>query len=259
VAVEARDLGIEVIQPDRLEDAEPPIAEVQPDAVLVCAYGAMIKEPLLSSYEMFNVHPSMLPRWRGAAPIERAIMAGDELTGVSIMRPTAEMDAGPVFLREAEQIRPDDDFASLSERLMHIGGDLLVEALDKRPEPQEQPAEGVTLAPKIEAADRRLDPERPAGELARRVRALTPHVGAWVELPGGDRLGVRRAAVVEPMSEGRPSPAPGRFVIREGRLLLGTGDGNALELLGVQPPGGRPMAAAEYLRGYGAAWESVVE
>ena len=91
------------------------------------------------------------------------------------------------------------------------------------------------------------------------MRALTPHVGAWLALPGGERLGVRRVAVVSPESEGRPSPAPGRFVIREGRLLIGAGDGDALELLGVQPPGGRPMGAAEYLRGHRAAVESVVE
>ena len=261
VAPLARDMGIQVFQPEELNSqvAEERIAGVSPDAVVVCAYGALIKEPLLSAYPIYNVHPSLLPRWRGAAPIERAILAGDELTGVSIMRPTAEMDAGPVFLRQAEPIHPDDDYGSLSERLMRLGGDLLVRALDEQPEPEEQEADRVTLAPKIEAADRRLDPERPAAELERRVRALTPHVGAWVELPGGERLGVRRATVVEPESEGRPSPAAGRFVIREGRLLMGSGDGDALELLSVQPPGKRPMGAAEYLRGHRAAVESAVE
>jgi methionyl-tRNA formyltransferase len=184
------------------------------------------------------------------------MLAGDELTGVSIMRPVAEMDAGPVCLRKAEPIHPDDDYASVSERLASLGGDLLVEALGRSPGFEEQPAEGVTIAPKIEAADRRLDPDRPAEELARRVRALTPHVGAWIELPGGERLGVRRAAVITPESEGVPSPRPGRFSIREGRLLVGAGDGNALELVGVQPAGGRPMAATDFLRGHRAAVES---
>jgi methionyl-tRNA formyltransferase len=254
-AVVARELGIEVFQPDNVnsDEARERIAAERPEAAAICAFGGLIKEPLLSDQQWLNVHPSLLPRWRGAAPIERAIMAGDELTGVSIMRPTAEMDAGPVCLRRAEPVRHDDDFASLSVRLAVIGGELLVEALDTRPEFEEQPDEGVTIAPKIEAEDRRLDPARPAAELQQRVRALTPHVGAWIELPDGERLGVRRAAVVAPEGEGVPSPAAGRFSVREGRLLVGAGDGKAIELLSVQPPGGRPMAASDYLRGRGSA------
>ena len=193
---------------------------------------------------MFNVHPSLLPRWRGAAPIERAIEAGDETTGVTIMRPTAELDAGPTCVQRAEPIRADDDYGTLSDRLAALGGELLVEALDDPPPWREQPEQGVTYAEKIETADRRLDPGCPAEELERRIRALTPHMGAYLELPSGERLGVRRAALRReaPSSRRAPSRADGE------RLLLGTASG-ALELLEVQPPGGRPMDAADYLRG----------
>jgi methionyl-tRNA formyltransferase len=240
-------LGIEVFQPDSVnsEEALARIASCDPEAVLICAFGALIKEPLLSAYPMYNVHPSLLPRWRGAAPIERAIEAGDRETGVSIMRPTAEMDAGPVCLQAGEPINDDDDFATLSARLEGLGGDLLVNALDRLPEFVEQPAEGVTVAEKIGPDDRRLDPGAPPEALERRVRALTPHVGAYVEIPGGERLGVRRAAV----GDAPEAPPPGELASRDGRLLFGAG-GGALELLTVQPAGGRPMDAGAFLRGH---------
>ena len=242
----AERLGVEVAQPASVndEEARERIAAASPDVVAIAAYGGLIKEPLLSDYEMLNVHPSLLPRWRGAAPIERSIMAGDELTGVTIMRPTEELDAGPVALRVEEPIGPRDDYGSLSARLADRGGELLVRALDERPRPREQAAEGVTYAEKIEPADRRLEPSRPAAELERRVRALTPHVGAYLELPGGERLGVRRAVVAEDARV-----RPGELADREGSLLYGTGDG-ALELLEVQPAGKRPMDSASYLRGH---------
>jgi methionyl-tRNA formyltransferase len=247
VAVAARLLGLEVYQPDSVnsEEAVARIADVGPHEICICAFGALIKEPLLSSYPMLNVHPSLLPRWRGAAPIERAIEAGDEETGVTIMRPVAEMDAGPMCLQKAMPIRPDDDYASLSRKLAELGGELLVEALDKDPECRPQPDDGVTIAPKIEASDRRLDPERTAAELERRVRALTPHIGAYMELLDGERLGVRRAAVAE------NGVGPGELIVRDGRLLYGCSDG-ALELLEVQPAGGRPMDSAAYVRGHAA-------
>jgi methionyl-tRNA formyltransferase len=248
VAEAARALGLELLQPESVnaDDARAAIAEARPEAVLICAYGAFIREPLLSEHPMLNVHPSLLPRWRGAAPIERAIEAGDGETGVTIMRPTMEMDAGPICLQRAEPIRPDDDFGSLSERLAALGGDLLVEALDTQPAFRDQPDEGVTIAPKIEAADRVLDPALEAAFLEQRVRALTPHVGAHVLLPDGQRLGVRRAAVSE------PPPPPAEFAVADGRLLFGCVD-RALELLEVQPAGGRPMDAAAYVRGHAAA------
>src|ERR687893_2371282 len=167
VADRARELGLELIQPERLHDPEPlqRIAAARPDALCVCAYGVLIKEPLLSGYELLNVHPSLLPRWRGAAPVERAIMAGDEQTGVSIMRVTEGLDSGAVCLQEAEPIRPDDDYGTLAARLQRLGGELLVRALDERPPFVEQDESQVTYAHKIEAADRALDPRRTPAEL----------------------------------------------------------------------------------------------
>src|SRR4051812_25826814 len=228
VADAARALGIEVIQPESVnaDDARAAISAVRPDAVAICAFGAYIREPLLSEHPMWNVHPSLLPRWRGAAPIERAIMAGDAETGVTIMRPTAEMDAGPVCLVGREEIRPDDDYGSLAARLQVLGGELLVRGFDELPEFVEQPPEGVTLADKIGPEDRRLDPALGAVALERRVRALTPHIGAFIDQE--PRLGVRRAAQAE------EDVAAGELAERDGRLLFGTADGT-LELLEVVP------------------------
>ncbi len=247
VADTARELGLEVFQPDSVnsEDARARITAAQPDEVLICAYGALIKDPLLSEHSMLNVHPSLLPRWRGAAPIERAIEAGDQTTGVTIMRPVAELDAGPMCLQREEPIAPDDDFGTLAPRLARLSGELLTEALDTAPDCVPQPEQDVTIAPKIESDERRLDPAAGAESLARRVRALNPHVGTWIELPDGQRLGVRKARVAA------ESAAPGELAAVDGRLLWGCA-GGALELLVVQPPGGRAMDAPDFLRGRGA-------
>ena len=246
VAEGARLLGIEVFQPQDVnsDESRARIAEVEPDSVAICAYGALIKEPLLSEHEMLNVHPSLLPRWRGAAPIERAIEAGDEETGVTIMRPTAELDAGPIAVQRAEAIRPDDDFGEVSARLAALGAELLVEALELQPAFREQPDTGVTYAEKIGPEDRRLDPELKADLLERRVRALRPHVGAYVELPWDERLGVTRAAIAP-----GNGPRPGELAADDGRLLYGTA-GGALELCEVHPAGKRPMDAEAWIRGY---------
>jgi methionyl-tRNA formyltransferase len=247
VAERAALLGMETVQPDDVnaEEARAAIAGAEPEAVLICAYGALLKEPLLSAHEMLNVHPSLLPRWRGAAPIERAIEAGDEETGVSIMRPTAEFDAGPVCLQRSEPIRPDDDYGSLASRLAALGGELLIEALDTRPGFREQPDQGVTYADKIERKHRLLDPALRAGELERRVRALTPHLGAYIELDSGERLGVRRAR----LAPGVDGVAPGALAVEDSRLLYGAAQG-ALELLELHPAGKRPMDAGDWLRGH---------
>jgi methionyl-tRNA formyltransferase len=241
VAAAARELGLELDQPESVNsgEARARIAAAEPEAVLVCAFGALLNEPLLSDYDMLNVHPSLLPRWRGAAPVERAIEAGDSVTGVSIMRPTAELDAGPVHLAAEEPIGAEDTYGSLAPRLAELGGDLLVQALDSGVEPQPQPGDGVTYAEKITAADRLLDPSRPAAELELRVRALHPHIGAYLEQNDGERLRVLRARA----GEGTGGP----LVARDGRLFAGD-----LELLEVQPAGGRPMDAAAWLRGHGA-------
>jgi methionyl-tRNA formyltransferase len=246
VAVRARELGLGVIQPARLHEPEvlERIAAAEPELLCVCAYGVLVKEPLLSAYEIFNVHPSLLPRWRGAAPIERAIMAGDTETGVTIMRLTAGLDSGPVCLQEREPIASEDDYGTLAARLRELGGHLLVRALDERPPFTEQDEAGVTYAHKIEARDRALDPTRPPEEVERVVRALRPHIGARLPLPDGSFLGVLAARV-----DGETlAPAGGRVRADGERLLLDC-NGGALELLEVQPPGGRAMTAADWLRG----------
>jgi len=249
VAELARTLGLALEQPQSVNDpaVRELIAQAGAQTIVVCAYGALIREPLLSEHEILNVHPSLLPRWRGAAPIERAIMAGDERTGVSIMRLTAGLDGGPVCLLGEEPIDPQDTYGTLAGRLQELGGDLLVRALEERPPFAEQPEEGVTYAEKLTAEDRLLDPVRPAVELERVVRALHPHVGARIELPGEGMLGVHRAALLEGE---QTAPEPGLTAV-DGRLLLHCSPGT-LELLEVQPAGRRAMDAASYLRGRGA-------
>lgn len=265
VAQRAEQLGIQRSQPQSVNAPEvlEQIEAVKPQALLVCAFGALIKEPLLSSYPMLNVHPSLLPRWRGAAPIERAIIAGDTITGVSIMRLTAGLDSGPVCLSGEASIADHDDFGSLSERLCRLGGDLLVQALDRmqssRPlEFEKQDESQATYAEKIEAADRLLRPDHGAAELERIVRALHPHVGARVELGDGETLRVLRARAIDACGgdgemgaeTGWQAPAPGALGADGGRLLYGLAGGQALELLEVQPAGGRPMDAQAYMRGH---------
>jgi methionyl-tRNA formyltransferase len=245
----ATELDIDLLQTDDVneEAALERIRAARPEGVGVCAFGQLIREPLLSEWRMLNIHPSLLPRWRGAAPIERAIMAGDARTGVSVMRVTAGLDSGPVALREEVPIGLEDDFEGLSGKLAGLGGELLVEAFDleERGELElvEQDDAEATYAEKIDPAERRLDPARPAAELARTVRALTPHIGAYVETGSEDRLGVRRGRPVE------VGVKQGELKAEWGALLLGCGRG-ALRLEVVQPPGGKPMPADAYLRGH---------
>jgi methionyl-tRNA formyltransferase len=248
-AAAARELGIELLQAENVNDepARTAIAAAEPDAAIVCAFGQLIREPLLSAQPMLNVHPSLLPRWRGAAPIERAIMAGDRRTGVCVMKLVAELDAGPVALGAEVPIGADTDFEALSSTLAGLGGELLVRALnlaaEGRLEFSEQDEGEATYAEKIEPAERRLDPSRPATELAAVVRALTPHIGAYLETAGGERLGVRHARAVDVSVE------TGALKSEWGALLVGCCRG-ALRLDVVQPPGGKPMPVDAYLRGH---------
>ena len=244
VADAARELGIALEQPASVNDEETRtrLAELSPDALCVCAYGALIKEPLLSDYLMLNAHPSLLPRWRGAAPIERAIISGDRQTGVSIMRVTAGLDSGPVCAQASEPIRADDTYGSLAPRLEQLGGELLIGTLDERPHCSEQDDALATYAEKISRQDRRLDPALSAPELERVVRALTPHIGAYLELENGP-LGVRSARA-QPTG-----PPPGRISLDGPRPLLGCGEGG-LELLVVKPAGRREMSGEDWLRGH---------
>jgi methionyl-tRNA formyltransferase len=209
-------LGIPVQQPSRLDEG----VDIPADTVVVAAYGLLIPEPLLSRALWLNVHPSLLPRWRGAAPVERALMAGDARTGVTIHRTTPELDAGPIAVQEAFDIAPDDDAGAIFDRSAEIAARLL-DGVIAEPRFEPQPEEGATYAEKITPEDRELDLSLPAGELVNRIRALSPHIGA-------------RAVV-----EGRP------LIVWKARV----GDDGGLELLEVQPEGKRRMAYDEYRRG----------
>lgn len=210
-------LGIPVLQPGRPEAG----LELDAPTVIVCAYGLLLPEELLAERLWLNVHPSLLPRWRGAAPVERAILAGDPETGVTIHRTVKELDAGPVAAARAFPIGPEDDAGAVFARAAEVAVDLLNGLLDGPIAFAAQAAEGVTYAEKLTAEDRLLDPAAPAAELVRRVRALSPHIGA-------------RATV-----EGRP------VTVWRARV----GEDGSFELLEVQPDGGRRMTADEWRRG----------
>ena len=211
----AERLGIPVLQPERLEDD----LELPAATIVIAAYGLLIPSALLERALWLNVHPSLLPRWRGAAPVERAIMAGDAETGVTIHRTTRELDAGPIAAQRAFPIRPEDDAGAVYGRAAEAAVELLDEAL---PEPTfvPQPADGVTYAAKLTPEDRELDWSRPPEELLNRVRALSPRVGARAEL------------------HGRPVTI-WRARIEDGRLVP----------VEVQPDGRRRMTYEEFLRG----------
>jgi methionyl-tRNA formyltransferase len=252
----ARDLGLELHQTPNVNSMESlaAIRAARPAAIAVSAFGQLIKEPLLSEFTMLNVHPSLVPRWRGAAPIERALMAGDEVTGVTIMRVTAGLDAGPIALAEEVPIAGDDDHASLSAKLAEAAGELLVRALDQlaagRLEFTDQNDVGATYAEKVAPEERHLRPSLTAAELERIVRGLTPHIGAYLELEDGGRLGIRSSRAV------REGPSEGEIEASGSELLLGSADGG-LRLEVVQPPGKRPMSAADFLRGHAAPARAV--
>jgi len=214
----AERLGIPVVQPERPE----PGLVLGADPVVICAYGLLIPEELLRERRWLNVHPSLLPRWRGPAPVERAILAGDARTGVTIHETVKELDAGPIAAQEAFPIEPTDDAGAVFARAAAVAARLLDAVLaDQDLALVPQDADGVTYAAKIEPADRVLDPGRAAEELVRTVRALSPHIGARAELHGRP-LTVWRARV---------------------------GEDGGFEPIEVQPDGGRRMDAAAWLRG----------
>ena len=247
----AAELGLELHQTADVNAADSleVLAGADVGLGLVCAFGQFLRPALLDRLELLNVHPSLLPRWRGAAPIERAIMAGDERTGVAIIRVTEELDAGPVALRESTPIERGENYGSLAARLAEMGAELAVRALRLRGagelEFAEQDDAAMTYAEKIDPAEGRLDPARPATELERIVRALSPHVGTYLDQEDGGRLGVTRA---EATSGG---PAAGEVRAEPDALVLGCSPG-ALRITSVRPAGGREMPAADYLRGHPA-------
>jgi methionyl-tRNA formyltransferase len=210
----AERLGIPVAQPARLDESVP----LGADTAVVCAYGLLIPNELLDRALWLNVHPSLLPRWRGAAPVERALMAGDGETGVTIHRTVEALDAGPIAAQRAFPIGSDDDAGAVYARAAEVAADLLRDVLAKdEPSFEPQPEEGVTYAEKIRPADRELDLGAPAQGLVNRVRALSPHIGA--------RLG--------------------DLIVWRARI----GEDGSFEPVEVQPAGGRRMAYDAYLRG----------
>ncbi|MEW6583598.1 MAG: methionyl-tRNA formyltransferase [Actinomycetota bacterium] len=247
VGAAAEELGLPVVAPPSINADEPMAALDASGAGVLCvvAFGQILRAPLLAARPCINVHFSLLPAYRGAAPVERAIMDGRDETGVTIMRMDEGLDTGPMISSWETPIGPEEDAGALVSRLADAGAGMLVEAVDAieagtlRLTPQ--PQEGVSIARKITDEDRPLDLARPARELADRVRALSPHVGATLDIDGS-RYKVWRARP-------RPdSPGPGLHAER-GAIVAGCGDG-ALEILELQPPGRGRMDAGAFLRGF---------
>jgi len=252
VGAAAQELGIPVLRPATINEPEviEAIAAHGVQALVVVAFGQILREGVLSRWPCINVHFSLLPAYRGAAPVERAIMDGVERTGVTIMFMEAGLDTGPTIASESTAIGDDEDAGSLVGRLSDMGGPLLVAALDDleagRLVSVPQPDEGVSLAPKITAEDRVIDLARPAADVARRVRALSPHVGAVARIGGEPfKIWATRARV---------ETAPPGLSVADGRLVAGCGEGS-LEVLELQPPGRGRMDAASFLRGWRGSLE----
>lgn len=255
VAAAAIELGIPVLRPRTINDPAvlDEIRGAGAEALAVVAFGQILREAVLESWPCVNVHFSLLPAYRGAAPVERALMDGVTRTGVTIMRMDAGLDTGPMLARETTEVAPDDDAGSLIARLSAMGGPLLARVLSDieagRAVETPQPEDGVSLAPKITAEDRPLDLGRPAVELERRVRALSPHIGATCRI-GGEPFKIWRVRA-------RPEPAPAGLSVVDQRLVAGCAEGS-LELRELQPPGRGRMDAASFLRGWrgGLEWEA---
>jgi methionyl-tRNA formyltransferase len=256
VALAAGDLGVDTLRPATINEPEviEAIAATGAEALVVVAFGQILRDGVLSRWPCVNVHFSLLPAYRGAAPVERALMDGVEETGVTIMRMDAGLDTGPMLLTESVRIGEREDAGALVGRLSDIGGPLLVAALDGIEagtlEATPQPEEGVSFAPKITAEDRVLDLGRPAVELERRVRALSPGIGATCRI-GGEPFKIWSTRVWE-------QDAPPGLSVVDGRLVAGCAEG-ALEVLELQPPGRGRMGADAFLRGWRGELEWGVE
>ncbi|WP_423210639.1 methionyl-tRNA formyltransferase [Paracoccus yeei] len=239
----AETLGIPVRTPERLKSPEEQaaFAALGADVAVVVAYGLILPQPVLDAPRLgcLNIHASLLPRWRGAAPIHRAIMAGDAETGVAIMQMQAGLDTGPVLAEARTPIGPEDTTADLHDRLAEMGAALVGDVLDRLPLPAvPQPSEGVTYAQKIDKAEARIDWALPAPQVDRQIRGLSPFPGAWCML-GGERIKLLRSRLAA------GAGAPGT-VLQGFTIACGTG---AVEVLEAQREGKRPMPAAEVLRG----------
>jgi methionyl-tRNA formyltransferase len=251
VAEVADEAGIELLRPRTPRDPEflDRLRELAPDCCPVVAYGGLVPQPALDvpKHGWVNLHFSLLPAWRGAAPVQHALLAGDQVTGASTFRLERGLDTGPVYGVMTETVRPDDTSGTLLDRLATAGAELLVATVDgiadgsltARP----QPDDGVSLAPKLEVSDARVDWSAPAARVDRLVRACTPAPGAWTTL-GADRL---KLGPVRP-AEGNGVLAPGELSVGKREVLVGTGT-HPVALSTVQAPGKKAMAAADWARG----------
>ncbi|WP_104140107.1 methionyl-tRNA formyltransferase [Arthrobacter sp. ZGTC131] len=257
VAVRAAELGLEVIHATRVDDAVTArIAAVRPDVAAIVAYGGLVPRAALDipPHGWINLHFSLLPAWRGAAPVQRAVIAGDDITGAVTFLLEEGLDTGPVIGTLTESVRPDDTSGALLERLSHSGAVLLAQTLSAvesgSASPRPQQGE-VSLAPKLAIDDGRIDWSAPALSVGRRARGVTPEPGAWTTLDG-QRL------KLEPVRL-RPEAAaqvPGKVALDGKSVLVGTGS-HPVELTRVQPAGKKMMSAADWARGQ-ASLESVV-
>ncbi len=246
VHARAAALGLEVRHPVSLKGAEEQesFAALNADVAVVVAYGLILPQAILDAprHGCLNIHASLLPRWRGAAPIHRAIMAGDAETGVCIMQMEAGLDTGPVLLREATDIGTEETTAQLHDRLSGMGSALIVEALSRLPEltPEVQPEEGVTYAEKIDKAEAQVDWSRPAAEVDRKIRGLSPFPGAWCEVDGQ-----RIKLLASRLADGQGAPGE----VLDDSLTVACGAG-AVQLLRLQRAGKSAQDPDVFLRGF---------
>jgi methionyl-tRNA formyltransferase len=247
-----RSLRLDGKYPDDAAAAQAALQEARADVMVVAAYGLILPQWVLDVPRRgcLNVHASLLPRWRGAAPIHRAIEAGDAETGVTIMQMDAGLDTGAMLVEERVAIAPQDTTATLHDKLAALGGRLIVEALELAAcggvQPVPQPAEGVTYAHKIEKSEAAIDWKQPADVIARRVRAFDPFPGASAQIQG-ETLKIWRARALP----GRGSVEPGTIVsVDADGIGVACGDQGRLEITELQRPGGKRLAAADFLRGF---------
>lgn len=245
----AQELNIPVIQPQKLREPEAmqQLQSWNPELIVVAAFGQILRKEVLElpQYGCINIHASLLPRWRGAAPINAAVLAGDEETGVTIMKMDVGLDTGPMLSMRKIRITPDDTAGSLLQALSTLGADLLIETLPAYISgnliPQPQPEEGATYAPMLKKEDGLLDFNHPAVDLERRVRAMNPWPGAWFQWHGAP-LKIHKAHVEQGQAEA------GKRLVEQNQPAVGTGSG-LLILDEVQPPGKKSMSGKAFLSG----------
>lgn len=251
VAERAEEAGIEILKPNRPRDEDflARLREIAPDCCPVVAYGALLPRVALDipANGWVNLHFSLLPAWRGAAPVQHSVLAGDEITGASTFLIEEGLDSGPVYGTVTERIRPTDTSGDLLTRLAFAGAGLLAATMDGiedgKLEAVPQPADGITLAPKINVEDAHIDWSAPALRVDRMVRACTPAPGAWTAFRG-ERLKLIQVALVTE----RTDLAPGEPAVGKNNVYVGTGS-HAVELVWVQAQGKKPMRAADWARG----------